>query len=214
MSKKKSNFYAVKIGRTPGVYSSWDDCRKQVEGFSGCKYRGFQTKKQAEDYLNDIDMSEAKSDNANRADVTVYVDGSYDANTRVYGYGCVVIQNDGDIKKFNGAGNNPTSAELRNVTGEMLGAMCAVRYAIKNGYKSVEICYDYQGIECWVSGDWQAKTDLTLKYARAMNEWSKDIDIYFRKVAAHTNIEYNELADQLAKQAVFNFNHAQFDLEG
>jgi viroplasmin and RNaseH domain-containing protein len=30
-SKKKGNkFYAVRVGRTPGVYQSWDECEMQV----------------------------------------------------------------------------------------------------------------------------------------------------------------------------------------
>ena len=26
-------FYAVKIGRVPGVYLSWDACKKNIDGF-------------------------------------------------------------------------------------------------------------------------------------------------------------------------------------
>jgi len=45
------SFYAVKIGRVPGVYSSWPQCKKQIDGFSKAVYKGFATKKEAEDYL-------------------------------------------------------------------------------------------------------------------------------------------------------------------
>ena len=30
-------FYAVKNGRVPGVYRTWDDAKKQVDGFSGAE---------------------------------------------------------------------------------------------------------------------------------------------------------------------------------
>ena len=30
-------YYAVKKGRTPGVYRTWEDAKKQVDGFSGAK---------------------------------------------------------------------------------------------------------------------------------------------------------------------------------
>jgi ribonuclease HI len=37
-SAKRKNgppkFYAVKAGRTPGVYQSWEDVRQQTEGFN------------------------------------------------------------------------------------------------------------------------------------------------------------------------------------
>ena len=32
MAKK---FYAVKAGRTPGIYETWTDCEKQVKGLVG-----------------------------------------------------------------------------------------------------------------------------------------------------------------------------------
>ena len=28
-----SKFYAVKKGKIPGIYNSWDDCKKMVDGF-------------------------------------------------------------------------------------------------------------------------------------------------------------------------------------
>lgn len=73
---------------------------------------------------------------------------------------------------------------------------------MKQGYQCIDIHYDYAGIEQWVAGNWKAKTKLTRKYANAMKEWGKDIDIIFTKVAAHTNVMYNERADQLAKVAL------------
>ena len=35
MAKKKNNFYAVKQGKNKGIYKTWDECKAQVEGFSG-----------------------------------------------------------------------------------------------------------------------------------------------------------------------------------
>ena len=47
MAKKKNNFYAVKQGKNPGIYKTWDECKAQVEGFSGALYKGFSTRKEA-----------------------------------------------------------------------------------------------------------------------------------------------------------------------
>ena len=203
MAKKKNNFYAVKNGKNPGIYKTWDECRAQVEGFSGALYKGFTTRKEAERYLNG--NSTPKEQDLKEADVTIYVDGSFDERSGVYGYGCVVIKKDETVEKYYGAGNNPESVKLRNVAGEMLAAMNAVRYAMQNGYKSVNICYDYSGIEMWATGEWKTNNELTMKYARAMQEWGEKISIMFQKVAAHTGVEYNEAVDQLAKFAVINF---------
>ena len=45
-------FYAVKKGRKPGIYMSWDACKAQVMGFPNARYKGFKTKAEAEAFLN------------------------------------------------------------------------------------------------------------------------------------------------------------------
>ena len=45
MAKK---FYVVWVGRIPGVYASWGECKEQVEGFTGAKYKSFSTELEAQ----------------------------------------------------------------------------------------------------------------------------------------------------------------------
>lgn len=203
MAKKR--YYAVRKGKKTGIFDSWDECEKYVKGYSGAEYKGFANPKDAEDYYNAKDVNIPNTDVLQDGHVIAYVDGSYNSEREVYGYGYVLLLPDGKELKCNGAGNNKESALLRNVTGEILGAMHAVRYAIQNGYSSIQICYDYLGIEMWAVGKWQANTELTRKYADVMKKWSNEITICFKKVAAHTNVKYNELADELAKEAVKKF---------
>ncbi|MDR2970218.1 MAG: viroplasmin family protein [Tannerellaceae bacterium] len=42
MAKKK--FYVVWNGVTPGVYDNWTDCKLQVEGYQGAKYKSFESR--------------------------------------------------------------------------------------------------------------------------------------------------------------------------
>jgi ribonuclease HI len=196
MAKKR--YYAVKSGIKTGIFNSWDECKGFVSGYPNAEYKGFATLDEANNYMNNVEEKFTHSSDS----VIAYVDGSFDADNMTYSYGCVIILPDGSIKEFSGQGNNKENAKLRNVTGEMLGAMRSVRFAINNGYKAIEIRYDYAGIEQWVVGNWNTKSELTKKYADAMKKWKKDIKICFTKVAAHTNVKYNERADQLAKQAL------------
>ncbi|MGL4630305.1 MAG: viroplasmin family protein [Leadbetterella sp.] len=48
---KSPKFYAVWNGRTKGVFDTWDECKKQIDGFEGAQYKSFETKKIAEDAL-------------------------------------------------------------------------------------------------------------------------------------------------------------------
>lgn len=45
-------FYAVKNGRIPGVYRTWEDAKKQVDGFSDAEYKSFENITDAAEYLD------------------------------------------------------------------------------------------------------------------------------------------------------------------
>ncbi len=135
-----------------------------------------------------------------------YVDGSYNVATSIYGYGCVLLlpEDEEAYEKLSGSGSDPMVAKLRNVAGEMLGAMNAVKYAAQKGYKELIIYYDYMGIEMWATGGWKCKNDYTKGYRDYMEKMKAHVTVSFVKVEAHTGDRFNELADKLAKEAVGN----------
>ena len=61
MAKTKKKFYVVWKGYKPGIYDSWAECKKQVDGFNSPVFKSFQIKEIAEKaygenpskYLND-----------------------------------------------------------------------------------------------------------------------------------------------------------------
>jgi ribonuclease HI len=59
-------FYAVKSGRTPGIYVTWKECENQVKGFKGAVFKKFDNKKLAHNFINDkITSSNIKSEQNN-----------------------------------------------------------------------------------------------------------------------------------------------------
>lgn len=44
----KNKFYVVWSGRTPGIYSDWEACKKEIMGCKGAKYKGFPDRLSAE----------------------------------------------------------------------------------------------------------------------------------------------------------------------
>ncbi len=133
---------------------------------------------------------------------TAYVDGSYSQKHGKYAFGCVCFHPDGQMEEYCGSGNDPEALKQRNVSGEMIASMLAVKWAVVNGYSELEICYDYSGIECWVTGAWKAKNDLTVKYRDYMRSKQDKLKLSFTKIEAHTHVTYNELADELAKKGL------------
>ena len=45
---KKQKYYVVWQGKLPGIYTSWDECKKQVQGVQGAQYKGFDSLAEAE----------------------------------------------------------------------------------------------------------------------------------------------------------------------
>jgi len=45
---KKNKFYAIWSGREKGIFNTWEECKKLVEGFEGAQYKAFDTLKEAE----------------------------------------------------------------------------------------------------------------------------------------------------------------------
>ena len=130
--------------------------------------------------------------------LVAFVDGSYNAGTGVYGSAAVILCG-GDIlavKKMHGK----RMAKMRNVGGEICAAGAAVQFAEQLVADSLIIRYDYEGIEKWATGAWQAKNEYTQGYRDFINK-DHGFPIRFEHVKAHTGNHYNEMADTLAKQA-------------
>ena len=196
-----NNFYAVKVGRNPGVYRTWDECKKETAGFSGAVYKKFKTREEAENFINGEKTlnKEVESHHVPDDELVSYVDGSYNVKTGVCGYGVVFLLKDG-VREHFGRVERPEYAQYRNVTGEIYGTVYAIKKAIDMGFKKIHIHYDYEGISAWALGNWKTNNELTSSYSREFQRLSKNIDVKFIKVEAHKGVKYNELADKLAKK--------------
>lgn len=48
MKKKKQKYYVVWAGREPGIYSTWDECKRQVIGAKGALFKSYESLNEAE----------------------------------------------------------------------------------------------------------------------------------------------------------------------
>lgn len=201
----KNKFYAVKNGKKTGIFTSWAECEENVKGVKNAIYKSFSTKTEAEAFLGiavETNKEENKKELPPKNTIYAYVDGSYNVKTKIYGYGIVIILDNGDELTFNGNGDNEEIASMRNVAGELKGAMVALQYAYNNNKEKIVVFHDYEGICKWADGLWKTNLVHTKKYAEFVGKIRQKVDVRFEKVLAHSGDYYNEKVDVLAKKAV------------
>ena len=196
------------------MFLTWDDCKKQVMGYPGAIYKSFGTEAEAKEYLgisgtvagnfSEGNMSASdgmQSVNPASDAVEIYVDGSYHAATKEFSYGMLVLI-DGREEKFSQKMTDPELAQMRNVAGEIKGSEAAMQYALDHEIPSIIIYHDYQGIASWCNGDWKANKAGTIAYRDFYQKAKQKVNIEFRKVKGHSNDKYNDMVDELAKEAL------------
>ena len=93
-----------------------------------------------------------------------------------------------------------------NIVGELESVKVAINKAKELGKKNIAIYHDLKNIALWASGEWQAKNTYTQEYVKFMEDASKEHNICFVKVKAHSNESiYNDLADEAAKGAIIQY---------
>lgn len=189
-------YYAVRIGRNPGIYHTWDECKREIMGFKGASFKKFSTREDAEAFINEIE--EKKTELAGKDELVVYVDGSYRDSDKSHSYGVYMFN---DEEEYTYSKRFFKDSDMRNVSGEIKGAMRAMEEAAKLGKKKIYLHYDYEGIRSWALGFWKTNKEGTIYYKDFYDSIRDKLEVKFIKVEAHTGVKYNELVDKLAKEA-------------
>ena len=200
-----AKYYAVRVGKSTGVFFTWEECQKQVIGYPGAVYKSFTTIEEAEKFVKGEELDAAapgeETFTIEPGALAAYVDGSYNAEHGQFSYGMVLLDGEQEMS-FHQFFIDEELAAMRNVAGEIKGAEAAMRYAIEHGFKKLYIYHDYEGIAKWCLGEWKTNKEGTKAYKEYFESIKDKLQVEFVKVAAHTGDKYNERADKLAKEAL------------
>ncbi len=124
-NKNNQKWYVVWNGVTPGIYSRWEDCQKQVMGFKGARFKSFPSRALAEIAFQD-EVATAPSGSpqgrAPRGQPGLAVDAACSGNPGVMEYRGVLIETGEEV--FHGG---PYEEGTNNI-GEFLGVVHGLRY--------------------------------------------------------------------------------------
>ena len=155
----KNRFYVVWQGRNPGVYSRWEDCKKEIEGSNGAKYKGFPDRTSAERAFMEgpdnywgkeitpmIDLSTAKEKPVSPA---VAVDAACSGNPGKMEYQGVLVDFSTTPSKKLDLFKSPVFENGTNNIGEFLAIVHAVALQKKEGWH-FPVYSDSYNAQLWV----------------------------------------------------------------
>ncbi len=207
----KKNFYAVKVGRKPGIYKAWEECSAQVAGFVGAKYRGFTSLEDTEAFLKD----DGEADKISRPNVDnltglrkvfIYTDGTTIGNPGLGGYATVLIY--GNHRKEISGGVRLTTSSRMELMAALVGLgrlkiKCSVTLYSDSKYLADSIQLGWA--ENWRAHGWRKKDGNVIAnidlWKQLLQQCDKH-DVTVEWIAGHEGNRENERCDELARQAL------------
>lgn len=179
MTKKK--YYVVWHGRNPGIYMSWDACKREVDGFTGARYKSFPTKEEAEVAFANGRVKPKENRQTKNG-------GSYEENSVSVDAAC--SGNPGDMEYqgvWTGTGepifhHGPVAYGTNNI-GEFLAVVHALALLDQQGRYDVPIYSDSMTALAWVRNK-KANTSIE-RSAKTADIWQL-IDRAEKWLHAHT----------------------------
>jgi len=201
-------FYAVANGRNIGVFLNWNECNDSVKGFKHAKFKKFDTREEAEEFIQEDEQPNIEYD------YYVYTDGACSNNGKADALaGIGIFFGIGDSrnlsKKIKGKQTN-NAAELTAIietyniiendiiSGKNIAIVSDSEYAIK--------CISSYGEKC-SKKDWNVDIPNKELVKTAYDLYKDKKNVRFIHIKAHTNNTDvhsigNDNADKLANIAI------------
>ncbi|MBR2215629.1 MAG: ribonuclease HI [Selenomonadaceae bacterium] len=219
----KQKYYAVRVGRQTGVFSSWSECEAQVKGFPGAQYKSFPTKKEAADFVGakepdkNIPFPSAKVSKAPVAntplkeaapcDYIIYTDGSCLKNPDGPGGWAAVITDchSGEVQEL--SGGHPSTTNNRMELSAAIEALSSVsepaEIKLYTDSQYLKNAFTKYWLRNWQRNGWLTSTGEPVKNQdlwRKLSELVRKHRVIFQWVKGHVGNHANERCDELAKQ--------------
>ena len=219
-------FYVVKKGRNPGIYTTWAECLREVDKFSGAVYKSYKTREEAEEAFGSnpsttlstavkaapkkrtsvASKRDASSVSTDNIRLRIYCDGACSGNPGKSGSGLAIYEDEKKPVLMYGAADVMGT----NNTAELKALLKALELAVDANHDKVAILSDSKySIECvvnwaygWKAKGWtkqggEIKNLEIIQTAHAIYDSIKN-KVVISHVRGHAGVEGNELADRMA----------------
>jgi len=224
-SQMSGKFYAVKMGREPGIYLSWARAQVHVNGYPGGIFESFKTMSEARRYMGwpaeemkdekpkvvKLPKSEGVTKVVLSDDpkiVEIFTDGSHQRKSDYLGIGAWCRYQSADyelsarvtrevLRSYGIADDTNPS----NPTAEFIAFANILERLVPIRFTGVVRFYiDYNGVERWMLGQQKAKAPHIVKIRDHCLRLLKDVTfrVEYVHVKAHSGVQGNEHADKLA----------------
>ncbi|HET56807.1 MAG TPA: ribonuclease HI [Deltaproteobacteria bacterium] len=225
MAAGKVKYYAVKHGRTPGIYDTWfgpGGAEEQVRGWTGARYKSFASRAEAAAWLDNNRGAGTYSPlkkhppetgaDSSSGNVIMYTDGSCRGNPGPGGYGAVIMSG-GKRKEIDGGFRLTTNNRME------LTACIAALETLKKPERVVlhsDSSYVVNGINKGWAKKWRANNWMRTPSEQAANTdlWERLLrlcerhHVTFVWVRGHAGDPENTRCDEMALRAASGENLA------
>lgn len=170
MGKRRFSFYVIKGGNKPGLYESWEECDKAWKTQKGGRLKGFNKKKDAEEFL----LVKPK----NYYDAVAYTSGSYNYYTEHYGW-CGLLIYKGTKYTIKGSNNDLNLIKSWAIAGKVRGVEETIKKALQLNIKSLLIYQDLELIEKLHSGEFKPSAAISERLIKFFKSVKDRIEIQF-----------------------------------
>jgi ribonuclease HI len=223
--KSITAFYAVAKGRKTGIFTTWAEAFKQVDGLHSAAFKKFSTQSEAEAFIQKYHNTRSSQKNdpdpEDPTTLVAFCDGSAIGNGKVNckaGYACIFPHN----TSWN-VSSKLVDQLATNNRAEYLAALEAMKRANQEDPTGQKVLYIFsdsmllirsmtEWIENWQKNNWYKPNGdavLNQDILRQLIQAQRTRRIIWRHVKAHTGkkdwkSKWNDIADRQAKQAALS----------
>lgn len=213
-------YYAVAKGRNTGVYNSWEECKCQVDGFSGSIFKSFKTLEQAKAFLKlhilttkrkRINLKRKRESSDSEEEIVPKKKRKIETHVEIFtDGGCT---GNGTRSACGGIGVYFGGNDSRNLSKKMNGVQTNNTAELSAIIEALRICLNYEeNVEINTDSEYAIKGITGVNRIKKNSSLFKKIEALlklrrgkteFKKVQGHSGLkDGNHYADLLATKAM------------